>query len=910
MNGINTWWRTSKSIVSTWGYQLAIGLALSCVFAAALLYFAKHTQYLTAIEEWRRNGLGPFEILCYGILVLLVIGCHKSLYRLACHSLNSASLTKFDYCAFIICSWHILVPVYRYIAIPANFIIEWNDLANVQILLRFFSVFGLLWLIARFVTVIWQNHSTMHFSESSSINLLTDEAIGKDHTDVDLLKRDNIVNMLYRIIKYGRTKGSLAIALTGEWGTGKTSIVNLALQKLQNESMDAQIIIEFDPWYFSNEVGDNFQTLLTMFLNGLRTQISPAVVTTDLDKLFQQYYQSLVPLLPDYAQKIGVLFSRQTPTLDSLKQEIEDAIKTVDKKIIVVIDDLDRMERREILFVLKLIRMCGDFKGITYIVPFDWHFIEQQLNDDFPSDASSYLEKIFPIVLAVPKTEGIKLVNVLQEYFIHLSTQADNYILDPAKFIRELQNLYAPILTLLDNTRRIKRFLNGYFVLFPLLKYEVNLYDLFLLEIIRLRFPHIYELIYRFPHYFTYETKINWLRPSDNEDTKQTRIFYEFLIESIPEPLRNAGMEILGSMFNSVYGYYKRSNVLTYGNEHAEHYFRRKSIQHPYYFPRYFYLGVQSGVYSDEEWDKFIKTVNDTQDHNEMNMLIAQYIESSITNNLLYHWLDGIHIYVDKVESQVIHLLVPALVNCAERIPKSGGGGFDGNYLRFVMLVDHLLLRASDDEQQVILGNVVRQENNPLAVGEIIELLADLDSKDDNDSGQSRQPRKIDFEQLRLVLSERICNILVQEDNILERYQAREKMSTIELLSQYTSQDILRPRIENIVTSSSENALKFLEFFVDRQWWGTSTQLGGPFTRESTRRVLLYNSIGKLIDPGRLHELCDAAKSHVVLSMDQQWALEKLQIGIEKERNGETVETLDEMQDMRRRAFGDDAETG
>lgn len=909
MGEIDTWWRSSKLVTSLWSRHLAIGVALSCGFAAILLYLAKYTQYLTVIEEWRRNGLGPFEVLGYVLLLFLILGWHKPLWRLLIHYISSTVFTKLDYLITAVCGWHILVIIYRTIAEPSNFVIAWNDLANVQNSLRLFSVLGILWLIARFVVTVRKHHLAMVSSQPSTINLLTNEAIGKDSADMDLLKRDNIVNMLYRIIKHGKTKGSLAIALMGEWGTGKTSIVNLALQKLRQESAEAPIIIEFDPWYFSNEGEDNFQTLLTVFLNGLRTHISPAVLATDLDKLFRQYYQALVPVLPDYAQKVSALFSRQTPTLDSLKQEIEDAIKTVDKKIIVVIDDLDRMERREILFILKLIRLCGDFKGITYIVPFDWQFVEQQLQNDFPSGASSYLEKIFPIVLAVPKTEGTTLVNVLQEHFVHLSVQADDYITDPKKFLSELQSLYAPMITLLDNTRRIKRFLNSYFTLFPLLKHEVNLYDLFLIEIIRLRFPEVYDLIYQSQPFFTFENKINWGSPHEDKVTKQTREFYDLFTESIPQTSRQAVMVILSAMFNSVRGYHTRNNDYISGSEHAEPYFRRKRIAHPYYFPRYFYLGVQSGVYSDEEWDKFITALNNTHNHEEMNTLIAQRIESSIADDLIYHWLWAIHIHVDRVESKVIHLLVPALVNSTHRIPKSSLGSFDDNYIRFVGLVNYLLLRASADEQQAILENVVHQENNPLAVGEIIELLADLDSKDDNDPGPSRQLRKIDFEQLRLVLSERIRNILVQGDNVLERYQAREKMSTIELLSQYISQDILRPHIENIVISSSENALKFLEFFVDRQWWGTSAQLGGPFTRESTRLVLLYSSIGKFIEPSRLHKLCDAAKSQVVLSMDQQWAFEKLQMGIEKEQNGEIVETLDEMDDMRRRAFGDGAVT-
>ena len=67
----------------------------------------------------------------------------------------------------------------------------------------------------------------------------------------DLLNRDNFVESLKQsIINYSDNDESLTIGLYGKWGEGKTSVINLVKEKLEEQ---ADIIcFTFEPWLYSN----------------------------------------------------------------------------------------------------------------------------------------------------------------------------------------------------------------------------------------------------------------------------------------------------------------------------------------------------------------------------------------------------------------------------------------------------------------------------------------------------------------------------------------------------------------------------------------------------------------------------------------------------------------------------------
>jgi predicted KAP-like P-loop ATPase len=64
----------------------------------------------------------------------------------------------------------------------------------------------------------------------------------------DLLGRSSFAALLAQKISQWREKESLVIALYGPWGSGKSSIKNLILEKLAEEKHKPLTPVEFNPW--------------------------------------------------------------------------------------------------------------------------------------------------------------------------------------------------------------------------------------------------------------------------------------------------------------------------------------------------------------------------------------------------------------------------------------------------------------------------------------------------------------------------------------------------------------------------------------------------------------------------------------------------------------------------------------
>lgn len=72
-------------------------------------------------------------------------------------------------------------------------------------------------------------------------------------TNVDLLKRDEIIDKLYNAIYYSKSNSSFTIGLNGEWGSGKTTLINIVKNKLRKNNPNEFNVIDsedFDPWMF------------------------------------------------------------------------------------------------------------------------------------------------------------------------------------------------------------------------------------------------------------------------------------------------------------------------------------------------------------------------------------------------------------------------------------------------------------------------------------------------------------------------------------------------------------------------------------------------------------------------------------------------------------------------------------
>ena len=102
--------------------------------------------------------------------------------------------------------------------------------------------------------------------------ILSDEPI--DKPEEDFLGREDFAKNLAESLNLWNKKKSLIIGLFGKWGSGKTSVINLAEYYLEEkikeqiEKTNNPIIIKFNPWSYSET-----KDLISPFINQIRESI-------------------------------------------------------------------------------------------------------------------------------------------------------------------------------------------------------------------------------------------------------------------------------------------------------------------------------------------------------------------------------------------------------------------------------------------------------------------------------------------------------------------------------------------------------------------------------------------------------------------------------------------------------------
>ena len=102
------------------------------------------------------------------------------------------------------------------------------------------------------------------------MNYSTDRPI--ETGEQDLLGRASFSEQLGKAIYEYTGKDGLVIGLFGKWGTGKTSVINMAVNEITELAKDDEnkpIIMKFAPWNYSDK--DN---LISMFFQSLKNKIN------------------------------------------------------------------------------------------------------------------------------------------------------------------------------------------------------------------------------------------------------------------------------------------------------------------------------------------------------------------------------------------------------------------------------------------------------------------------------------------------------------------------------------------------------------------------------------------------------------------------------------------------------------
>ena len=362
---------------------------------------------------------------------------------------------------------------------------------------------------------------------SNNIHFLGDNAINKP--EEDLFNFKHYAEKVQKLIQLNSSNPEpITIGIYGKWGEGKTSFLNLIENKIDHfekkEGDKEYLKFHFNPWRYSSEdemLFDFFDALSKKFYVKENTNLQEVgkwiskyskylkavkiSATVGLPKIFNSKVSFDVN---EIFQALGEDLGGDKLTLDSLKGKVNETIKRVNFKVVVFIDDLDRLDKEEIYTILKLIKLNANFSNFIFIVNLDSAQVAKAIKHrygDNIDDGRSFLEKIINIPIHLPRIEEEDLKEFFREKLFQVKTNLG--INNTERFEDEFKQIDMEFSSsYFSSPREIIKVLNSFFIGAFAIAEEINLRDLFWIEFIKIKSGECYGLIKNYSNKSTFSS--------------------------------------------------------------------------------------------------------------------------------------------------------------------------------------------------------------------------------------------------------------------------------------------------------------------------------------------------------------------------------------------------------------------
>lgn len=351
---------------------------------------------------------------------------------------------------------------------------------------------------------------------SSGLTFDADLPIKK--SEQDLIGRMSFAESLSGLLKSAASPDPLVIGLYGAWGSGKTSVVNLVENELCCGSEDGGTqlaVVRFEPWNYLTA-----EQLLAQFLKDVGSALQTGTLRekgSEVLEAFADYSGALMSSATSIAFSsgdcfaaplagaatsvfVGRLVSRvkrsaaKVGSVSSKKKALEKALLKFDGRVVVIIDDVDRLPNDQVRMVFQLVASLAKLPKINYLLSFDEEVVTRALGEIQKCDGSEYLEKVVQIPIKLPSISAGDLERILfrdlETVFEMFSYRQDD--LDDTRWggIRRtfLKNRFATI-------RDVRRFTNALMAKLTILPRFCCFEDVVALTVIELEAPQLADWI-------------------------------------------------------------------------------------------------------------------------------------------------------------------------------------------------------------------------------------------------------------------------------------------------------------------------------------------------------------------------------------------------------------------------------
>lgn len=459
----------------------------------------------------------------------------------------------------------------------------------------------------------------------------------------DRFQRYDFSKRIAQRIINSENNDSIVIGIYGSWGEGKTSVINFVeAELLKNDSI---ISIRFNPWRFTEEA-----TLLISFFNTLASEIKASFSKEEFKtrRLFKRRrslkkkYEIIGELLEKYggivsffgvgkaAESLGKSLSNVE--IETLKKRFEKLLIESNKKIVVFIDDIDRLDKQEIHSIFRLVKLTADFSNTFYILSFDQEMVASAIGERFGEGDKqagyNFLEKIIQVQLKIPVAQPEALKQYCFELVENIITK-NQLKINNDDYQRFIYEFIENVLIRLKTPRLAVRYGNTLSFALPLLIGEVNLVDLMLIEAIKIFYPLHYEFVKNNSQYFlsSYSIDSNHGIYNDIEEKKKELVNS---LEELGNGLTKRERESIKALLSELFPRLDEAFRNTFRHNGLAEWHKNKRIVSPDYFKRYFSYTILKGEISDVSFESLIASIDDSTETQIINSFIPLIQSSSI----------------------------------------------------------------------------------------------------------------------------------------------------------------------------------------------------------------------------------------------------------------------------------------
>jgi predicted KAP-like P-loop ATPase len=425
----------------------------------------------------------------------------------------------------------------------------------------------------------------------------------------DLFGHAPFAKTLAKAIRDYRGSDGIVLALYGPWGSGKSTVLAYVQHELESgPEADRPVVVPFNPWWFSGQ-----EHLAKAFLGQLQA-VLPAKYKgfEKMGNLLAEFSGALggaadlagksfgIPFVGKVVEAGAKRLATKPKDVPALKKALSDLLLVQKKRVLVVIDDIDRLAPDEVRQLFTVIKALADFPYVTYLLAFDREVAATAISGQTGLPGERYLEKIIQVPFELPRPDRTALRQAFFKRLDAVIAPTPEGRFDSMHWNNIFHSGLDPLITV---PRDVVRLTNALSVTYPAVIGEVNPVDFIAIEALRVFLPAVYDAIRTVPEQFTGYARSGG---SDAGEAKQrAQAFHESWVKTVSEPLQASTKDMVERLFprlESVWG------NMHYGAESVGEWRRKLRVCAPEVFPAYFKLSLSPDAVSRADIDALLAT--------------------------------------------------------------------------------------------------------------------------------------------------------------------------------------------------------------------------------------------------------------------------------------------------------------